>query len=57
MQAVTDQTARAVALGRWRRLVSIERDNASMSLLTPIFGVNDTEIDGAWRAMIAARAG
>lgn len=57
MQAVTDQTARAVALGRWRRLVSIERSNAIMALLTPVFGVTDSQIDGAWRAMIATRAG
>lgn len=46
--AISDSVERARALGGWRRLTSITRDNAIMELLKPAFNVTDADIDAAW---------
>ena len=45
---ITDPIEQAKAIGGWRRLVSITRDNAIMSMLKPYFSVTDEQIDEAW---------
>ncbi len=45
----------ADALSKWRRLVSMTRDNPTMNLLKPVFNVTDAQIDAAWMATVNRR--
>lgn len=47
---ITEPVAQAQALGAWRRLTSIRRDNETMELLKPVFNLTDAMITDAWWA-------